>query len=88
MARVRNGCASEFSSRAPYYHYASHGLNIAVCYAGKVPEIHNMICSLQSLCHFFRNLPKRHFHFYKHNCVLSYCFVGYFPFNEIVPQSE
>lgn len=62
MAGVRNGCAAEFmktSPRAPYYHCASHGLNLALCYACKVPEIHNMICTLRSLGYFFRNSPKR-----------------------------
>ena len=62
MAGCKNGCAALFQKinpRAPYFHCASHGLNLALSHASKVPEIRNMICVLQSVGIFFKYSPKR-----------------------------
>ena len=61
MAGRQNGCAKkiqEVSPRALYYHCASHELNLALCHACKVPEIHNLVCLLKSVRFFFKFSPK------------------------------
>ncbi len=60
MAGRQNGCAKlfqEVAQRALYFHCASHELNLALCHACTVPEIHSMVCTLQSLGYFFRFSP-------------------------------
>jgi hypothetical protein len=62
MAGCNNGCAALFQKtnpRAPYFHCASHALNLALSHASKVPEIRNMIGVLQSVRIFFKYSPKR-----------------------------
>ncbi|XP_078585777.1 52 kDa repressor of the inhibitor of the protein kinase-like [Branchiostoma floridae x Branchiostoma japonicum] len=62
MAGVVNGCAANFqrvAARAPYFHCASHDLNLALCKACKVPDIHCMIETLKTLGIFFKYSPKR-----------------------------
>jgi len=52
MPGCNSGCAAQFQKinpRAPYFHCASHGLNLALSHASKVPEIRNMICVLQCI---------------------------------------
>ena len=59
MAGVINGCAANFMKIVPEahcYHFASHGLNLALSQACKVPELQNM---MQTLAVIFKNSPKR-----------------------------
>lgn len=47
MAGSQNGCSKEFqkvSPRAPYYHCASHELNLALSHSCKIQLIQNMVC--------------------------------------------
>ena len=62
MAGEINGCAANFKKEHPqanYYHCASHNLNLALCKASQVPEIQNMMGSLQAVGHFFEYSPKQ-----------------------------
>jgi hypothetical protein len=62
MAGVRNGCAANFqkvAERAPYFHCASHDLNLVLCKSCKQQEIHRLLETLLQLGLFFRNSPKR-----------------------------
>ncbi|XP_035660282.1 52 kDa repressor of the inhibitor of the protein kinase-like [Branchiostoma floridae] len=62
MAGVRNGCAANFkeiATRAPYFHCASHDLNLALCKACKVQDIHCMMETLKAVGIFFKYSPKR-----------------------------
>ena len=62
MAGVRNGCAANFkktATRAPYFHCASHDLNLALCKACKVPAIHCIMETLKTVGIFFKYSPKR-----------------------------
>jgi hypothetical protein len=68
MAGNLNGCAArfmEYAPRAPYYHCASHELNLALCKACKVPEISCMIADMQKAGIFLKYSPKRQRHFEK-----------------------
>ncbi|XP_078679498.1 52 kDa repressor of the inhibitor of the protein kinase-like [Branchiostoma floridae x Branchiostoma belcheri] len=63
MAGVRNGCAANFkrtaAPRAPYFHCASHDLNLALCKACKVQDIQCMLETLKTVGLFFKYSPKR-----------------------------
>ncbi|XP_066274145.1 52 kDa repressor of the inhibitor of the protein kinase-like [Branchiostoma lanceolatum] len=62
MAGIRNGCAANFQQtapRAPYFHCASHDLNLALCKACKVKEIQCMMATLKAVGLFFKYSPKR-----------------------------
>ncbi|XP_078679460.1 52 kDa repressor of the inhibitor of the protein kinase-like [Branchiostoma floridae x Branchiostoma belcheri] len=63
MAGVRNGCAANFkrtaAPRAPYFHCASHDLNLALCKACKVQDIQCMLETLKIVGIFFKYSPKR-----------------------------
>ena len=72
MAGCQNGCAKLFqkiSPRAPHFHCASHQLNLVLSHASKVPDIHNMVCTLKSIGIFFKYSPKRQREFEK--CILA-----------------
>lgn len=62
MAGHERGLAAQFNAvngnRAPYSHCASHGLNLALMKACKVPEILGMMENLRFLGKFFE-YPKR-----------------------------
>ena len=58
-----NGCAANFLkvvSNAHYYHCASHSLNLALSKTCRLPEVTNMMSTLQALGIFFKFSPKRH----------------------------
>ena len=72
MAGCQNGCAKLFqkiSPRALHFHCASHQLNLVLSHASKVPEIHNMVCTLKLIGVFFKYSPKRQREFEK--CILA-----------------
>ena len=60
MAGCQNGCAKRFqevSSRALYFHCASHELNLALSHASKVADIYHMVCTLKSVGILFKYSP-------------------------------
>ena len=63
MAGIRNGCATTFqqiASRAPYFHCASHDLNLVLCKACKVPPIHCMLETvIENSGHFLQVFTKK-----------------------------
>ena len=64
MAGKVKGAAKLFAekadnARAPYFHCASHELNLALSKSCKIPEIKNMICCMQSLGVYFKCSTKR-----------------------------
>ena len=64
MAGAVKGAAKMFEEkaqnpRAPYFHCASHDLNLALSKSCKVPEVKNMICAMISLGIYFKYSPKR-----------------------------
>nr|XP_054760699.1 52 kDa repressor of the inhibitor of the protein kinase-like [Lytechinus pictus] len=70
MAGRQKGAANQFrentnNSKAIYFHCASHELNLALSKASKVPEVHNMVCLMQSVGLFFKFSPKRQREFEK-----------------------
>ena len=62
MAGLINDSAANFMKIVPQahcYHCASHGLNLALSKVCKVPEVENMMSTLQTLAVFFNYSPKR-----------------------------
>lgn len=64
MAGKQKGAANQFqvktgNDKATYFHCASHELNLSLSKASKVPEVHNLVCLLQTVGRFFENSPKR-----------------------------
>ena len=61
MAGSINGCAANFnkvSPRAVYHYCCSHDMNLALCKACQVKEMHSMLESLKQLGIFFKYSPK------------------------------
>ena len=61
MSSAFSGCQAKFrqsSPHAPYYHYSSHQLNLALSKSSTLPEIYGMVCTLKSLGIFFKFSPK------------------------------
>ena len=52
-----------------YFHCASHELNLALSKSSIVPDIHNMVCLLQTLTKFFVDSPKLEQELYR--CIKS-----------------
>ena len=64
MAGKQKGAAIQFqlkigNTKATYFHCASHQLNLALSKASKVPEIHKVVCLMQTVGVFFKFSPKR-----------------------------
>ena len=64
MAGCQKGAAEKFKEKtgnahAPYYHCASHDLNLAISKSLTVQDVRNMIDAMQSLGVFFMYSPKR-----------------------------
>ena len=62
MSGHLNGCAANFlkeNPNAPYFHCASHNLNLALSKASKIPEISCMLDTLTTVGIFFKYSPKR-----------------------------
>lgn len=64
MAGKQKGAAQQFqdktgNTKATYFHCASHELNLALSKASKVPEVHNLVCLMQSIGIFFQFSAKR-----------------------------
>ena len=64
MSGKSKGEAAVFRSQtgnesAVYFHYASHELNLRLSKASKVPQVFNMVSTMQALCIFFKYFLKR-----------------------------
>ena len=66
MARNTNGCAA-FVKReatfAPYFYCMNHDLNLVLVKACKIPEMHNMLCTVKQTGIFFKYSAKQQQHF-------------------------
>ena len=63
MAGKQQGAANQLklktsNENATYFHCASHELNLALSKSSIVPDIHNMVCLLQTLTKFMVDSPK------------------------------
>ena len=68
MSGQIKGCATRFqevSPRAPYFHGASHSLNLALSKASSVTEVNCMLAVIKSTGLFFNGSPKRTKHLEK-----------------------
>ena len=64
MAGKQKDAAKKFqlltgNTKAPYIHCGSHELNLYLSKASNVPEVYNMVCTMQFLGIYFKFSPKR-----------------------------